>query len=434
MRRAGALVAERRLPEAEAEIIQALSAVPGDLRALKLLALVRFRLGRFAEAREAYRAVAHASPDDAAARLNLGLIALKLEWFAEAVEELAGGGAVAARRSQGAELSRLRPRARGRSEEAAQAFRRAGQPELAAELEGRGVAPPPDEARLARAELSKRETIREFGHVRTEVTQVELVAAPAPAARLADAGTERAAQSASLSLSSFVLGRLLTPDEPSAGSEWVADGVYRFPVAGEAHVSVEAVLAAEGGLALERARRRQRGRVGDERLGAQGPRFYRCDGSGELWLTTPRPGGGVMALNLEEDVLYLREELVLAFSGELVWESGCVPRTRMPLLHFRGSGRVLIGWRTSEPVAVRVTEPRRVTVAQQRLCGWIGRVVVHGLSTPSEEPDGALVACEGEGVLLIARHGQAVEPVHQRAELSDDGTRAPDPRGAAPDR
>src|SRR5688572_4279548 len=89
MRRAGQLVSERRLGEAEVELVDALAQAPDDLRAHKLLALVRFRLGRLVEARASYRRVVDAAPDDAAARLNLGLIALKLERFEEAAEELA---------------------------------------------------------------------------------------------------------------------------------------------------------------------------------------------------------------------------------------------------------------------------------------------------------------------------------------------------------
>ena len=88
MRRANSLVAERRLADAEQEIVRALAGDPDDLQALKLLALVRFRLGRLEEAGEAYRRVTTAAPADAAARMNLGLIALKLERFEEAVAEL----------------------------------------------------------------------------------------------------------------------------------------------------------------------------------------------------------------------------------------------------------------------------------------------------------------------------------------------------------
>ena len=135
LHRTSELVVAQRLPEAELELLRAQADAPHDLRVLKLLALVRFKLGRLAEARQIYREAAQIAPEDAAIRLNLGLIALKLDWFDEAVTELET-------------TVRLRPDDRrawsylgyacartGARAQAAAAFRRAGQHELAAEME-----------------------------------------------------------------------------------------------------------------------------------------------------------------------------------------------------------------------------------------------------------------------------------------------------------
>ena len=75
---AGELVAAKRFGEAEGEILRALSDAPKNVQALNLLALVRYKLGRLQEAHATYREIAGASPQDAHARRNLGLIALKL--------------------------------------------------------------------------------------------------------------------------------------------------------------------------------------------------------------------------------------------------------------------------------------------------------------------------------------------------------------------
>jgi tetratricopeptide (TPR) repeat protein len=419
MRRAGALVAERRLPEAEAELVLALAATPGELRALKLLALVRFRLGRFSEARESYRSVAQAAPDDAAARLNLGLIALKLEWFSEAAEELEA--AVRLRADDRRALSYLAyAYARlGRTADAAQAFRRAGQPELAAELDGRVPVPVVQERPFAAEPFNKRETLREFGASRTEITRVELEATR-PQRRPSAESESVSVAGATVSLTSFALGRLLSPDDTAATSDWVADGILRFRIEEKGYVSASAVLAADGALTLERARERQRGRLGDKPLGGARS-FYRCRGAGEIWLTGARPRRPLASLALEDDVLYLREELVLAFAGDLVWEKGRAPRSCIGLLQFRGSGRVVVDSGGTELVGVRLTEGRPLKLVAGRLCGWIGRVVVQGVAGPEGEGRTPLVACEGEGVLLIARHGQAREPIHERAEPGDNG-------------
>jgi hypothetical protein len=142
-------------------------------------------------------------------------------------------------------------------------------------------------------------------------------------------------------------------------------------------------------------------------------------------------------LELEEDVLFLRRELVAAFTGDLVWDAGAVPCTRLSVLHFHGSGRLVVDWRGADVVALRLGEGQPLLLAEGRILGWIGRLVAQaapgggGPGGPAALAGAALVACEGEGVLLIARHGQAVEPVHQRTEPGDDGAGHPDPLGAA---
>jgi hypothetical protein len=377
MRRAGWLVSERRLAEAEQEIVEALAEQPDDLRAHKLLALVRFRLGRLVEARESYQRVVEAAPEDAAARLNLGLIALKLERFVEAAEELEA--AVRLRPDDtrahgylGHAYTRL-----GRSAEAGRAFRQAGQPELAAE------------------------------------------AAPEPEPPAAEAQPPGPTAKAGQPLTGFVHSRLADNQN-----------VYRLPLDDEAVVQSASLLAAVGEVAVEPARRRQRGQQTAAPLASPAGPFLACRGRGELWLAPTQPAGSLDALTLEEDVLFVRESCVLAFTGELVWESGAIPRCGVRLLHLRGNGQVVVDWAGRDVVALRLSEGQPLTLVAGRLCGWIGQIVVH-LAAGQGASEQPLVACEGEGVLLIARNGQAGERVHQRAEPGHDGTGHPDPGRAA---
>jgi hypothetical protein len=363
LRRAGQLVSERRLAEAEVEIVEALAEVPDDLRGHKLLALVRFRLGRLVQARESYRRVVQAAPQDAAARLNLGLIALKLERFEEAAEELA----VAVR---------LRP----------------------------------DDAR----------TLAYLGHAQARLGQ----ATEAASDRILDQPREEAPaepQPAGQPLTAFVHARLL--DTAAPGAAPASAGVYRLPLATQACVQSACLLAVVGEIAVEPARRRQRGQVTAAPLAAPAGAFLFCRGTGELWLTPSAPAGSLDALDLEEDVLFVREASVLAFSGDLVWESGAIPRSDVRLLHLSGTGRVVVDWAAREVVALRLSQGRPLTVSADRLCGWIGHLAI-------DPAPGAMVGCEGEGVLLIARNGQAGERIHQRAEPGHDGAGLPHPGGA----
>jgi hypothetical protein len=437
MRRANALVAERRLADAEREIARALDAAPDDLRALKLLALVRFRLGRLEEAGAAYRRVTEAAPADGAARLNLGLIALKLERFADAADEL--GTAVRLRpddpRTHGYlayALQRL-----GRNAEAAEAFRRAGQPDLAAQLDGRAAA---DGARDQRAQAALPNTWVTAGAQATLLASLVTPAAapvPDPAPALPPPPLPRLTRVESSLLSSFAVGRLVEPEALAADAPFASQDVFRFPVDGEAFVSAGCLVSLEGPLAVTLAHRRRRGRETDERL-VSGPHpMFRCRGRGELWVGPTGAGSDLVVLELEDDVVFLRSDVVQGFAGALVWDLGVVPGTALEMTHFHGSGRLMVDWGGADVVALRVSEARRPTVVESRVLGWVGRVVAQAVQAPAgapaPDPGVALVATEGEGVLLIARyrHGQPRESVHQRAEPGDDGPRGPHPRGAA---
>jgi Flp pilus assembly protein TadD/uncharacterized protein (AIM24 family) len=366
LRRAGELIGAQRLPEGELEILKALALSPRDLRALKLLALVRFKLGRLAEAREVYRIAHEVAPEDAAVRLNLGLIALKLDWFEEAISELESATRLAPADQRAWSYLGYAYARTGAKARAAAAFRKAGQQEVALEIER--AAP-------------------------------QGALAEAPAARAPEAPATSSVENAAeqTSAAGYAFSHLHNEGASSR------DGVLRLSLIGETHVRQSALLALAGEVRIEEARRRRRGRLTDELLGALDDLFVRCVGEGEMWLTVPPRGRGLVALTLDQDVLYLREDRVVAFDGEVVWESGRVPWDGLPLLQFRGTGRVVADPGRSDVVALRVPEGKAMTVARNRLIGWLGRVVVQSLREPTGSNPLPHVTCEGEGVLLLSK-------------------------------
>ena len=427
LHRTSELVVAQRLPEAELELLRAQAEAPHDLRVLKLLALVRFKLGRLAEARQIYREAAQIAPDDAAIRLNLGLIALKLDWFEEAVTELEA--TVRLRPDDRRAWSYLgyacaRTGARG---QAAAAFRRAGQHELAAEMErvtttsssapgeeGTAVVAP-DPARAAdMGPATPRPELR---------AQVFDALTPAPPGPAHEAGEI-------VSLSAFTLARMLAPAPEPAPLAWLGQGVLRFAATGETFVRESALLAALGGVVLLPARRRMRGHLLGETLTSQDGRFLRLAGAGDLWLSPWRPGGALFALSLERDVLYLCDEHVVAWGDELVWEWGRVPGGGPALLQFRGTGRVVVTAAPDELVAARLSEGDSLAVLGRRLLGWVGRVVAQGMAGREGDPADAYVTCSGVGVVLLSKHGESTQSDHGSAQPRDDVAGADRPGGS----
>lgn len=184
---------------------------------------------------------------------------------------------------------------------------------------------------------------------------------------------------------------------------------------------LEGVHISGGELEYEPATRRSRGSQTDEKFDYGGSRFHVVSGKGYLIAV---PGDKKFtAVTLDDDIFYLREDLVFAFDATLRWENGNVPglRGKLPVVQFRGDGAVAL--RTSQQL-VRVKLPAQgvVYVDAMRLAGWIGRVIPRAVVPPEHGPMGDLcVECTGEGVVLVDPTG-LVPPVTASRD-ADAGTR-----------
>jgi uncharacterized protein (AIM24 family) len=194
-----------------------------------------------------------------------------------------------------------------------------------------------------------------------------------------------------VSLLAFVLSRLGQSPAPT-----LPVGPLRLSVADEIHVRRDAVLAGSGALEWQPAFRRAQGRRGTEPLGTPAGPFFRLTGAGEVWVAGARSRWLPVALT--EDVLYVREDRVLAFDGQVSWEAGTVPGVGVRMLQFRGRGTVALELEEA-PLAIKVTEERPTLLAAGRLVGWVGRLVPYG--APLEGGAPFQLACQGEGVVLL---------------------------------
>jgi uncharacterized protein (AIM24 family) len=393
------------------------------VQALNLLALVRYKLGRLQEAHATYREIAGASPQDAHARRNLGLIALKLGNVEEALPELEMAVRLTPADERAWSYLGYAYAKKGEVVEAAAAFRRAGQDALALELEHAAtVRRPPTPSLRFQAVGSADGEERVQTEVRAPVPApppprrgqtavgAHALAPPLPppldeaAARLGsiDVPPEvaveaaRAIEATPVPLLAFVLSRLGQAPAPA-----IPNGALRLTVVDEAHVRADGVLAGAGELKWTPASRRAQGRHTTERLGPEGARFFRLTGSGDVWIAGAPSRW--LPVSLTEDVLYVREDRVLAFDGTLSWETGTVPGADLRMLQFRGRGIVALALGES-PVAIKVTEDRPTLLAGARLVGWVGRLVPHGAPVEggtAADPAPFQVVCQGEGVVLL---------------------------------
>jgi tetratricopeptide (TPR) repeat protein len=423
---AGELVAAKKFGEAEGEILRALSASPADAKALTLLALVRYKLGRLEDAHATYRELAGTSPHDAGARRNLGLLALKLERIDDALPELEMAVRIAPGDARAWSYLGYAYAKKGEVVQAAAAFRRAGQDALANELDQAAkVQRPPTP--MSRATIGRPVALapplpmptaerrpsswNEPGARRPDDSaspRAEAAAHAVPNGRGSGAWMQERPPSQSVDppqprevepvpLLSFVLARLGQAPSPS-----IPAAALRLAIADEAHARADAILAGSGTLKWEPGVRRAQGRVSTEPMGHEGGApFFRLSGGGEIWIAGAT--NRWLPLRLADDVLYVREDRVLAFEGSLTWEAGAVPNTGLRMLQFRGRGTVALELPT-DAIAIKVTDEKPTLLSAARLYGWVGRLVPHGARMPGAAP--FQLGCQGEGVVLL-------EAIHQ---------------------
>jgi tetratricopeptide (TPR) repeat protein/uncharacterized protein (AIM24 family) len=508
---------QSRLTEAQRAFIAALEAQPGHPKALALLGLTYFRGGNYAMARPVYEELTSLLPTDPAHHLNLGLVYLKIGDAEKAIGELEKSRDLDPSQGRAVSYLGLAYARAGRFVEAYGAFLKAGQTDLAKEIEqhltaeqrqaiegalrnqeqlgtsvsGRFVMPnepakketpkesepvrPPPRAQTVRAEadVAIAEATRaklletkkkpalspaEFDEKSAKFSEPEIQiqrepeAAPPPAAappaapdepeelelaEIAEPEPEPAAPAAPAApstaisaavaravpssppsqvatgtrvapgsrppqpLSELATSRLVRPEDGDHTFEISATGVLVVRVDGKILTRTEGVDVTGGTLSYEPAQRRARGREVSEPFATDGRPMFVVTGKGHL-IASPL-GGQFTAVQLDDDIFYLREDLVFAFEPHLRWENGHVPgsQARLLMVQFRGTGAV--AFRTDHPLlAVKLAPERVLYVDAHALAGWIGRVVPRAVQAAGSPGTSELfVECTGEGVVLV---------------------------------
>jgi hypothetical protein len=202
-------------------------------------------------------------------------------------------------------------------------------------------------------------------------------------------------------LSQLATDELVRPDDGDAPFEIAANGALVIRVTERVLTRLDGVYVTGGDLAFEPAQRRSRGHQIEDRFDYGGAALHAVSGTGYL---IALPGTRTFtAVTLDDDIFYLREDLVFSFQSSLRWENGNVPglRGRLPVVQFRGDGAVAL---RSEKPLVRVKLPAQgvVFVDANRLGGWIGRVIPRAVVPARGGPMGEMcVECTGEGVVLV---------------------------------
>ena len=230
-------------------------------------------------------------------------------------------------------------------------------------------------------------------------------------------------------LSQLATELLVRPEDGDEPFEVTAGGALVIRVTERMLTRLDGIHITGGELEFEPSMRRSRGHQTDDRFDFGGSQLHAVSGTGYLIAV---PGDKKFtAVTLDDDIFYLREDLVFAFEPSLRWENGNVPglRGRLPVVQFRGDGAVAL--RTAQPL-VRVKLPAQgvVFVDAMRLAGWIGRVIPRAVVPPKHGPMGEVcVECTGEGVGLV---DASATPIVAAERAADTGRPARDPTKSMP--
>jgi len=169
-------------------------------------------------------------------------------------------------------------------------------------------------------------------------------------------------------------------------------------------VRLEALRAYTGDLTATVLGRRGRTSAQGEPFGGLTGALVRLGGEG-LVVLGPRPSRHLTACSLRDEVVFLREDVVVAFDLAVSYENGRLMRgddEPIPIVQLKGAGEV--AFELGEPLRSLEVVPTRPAAARvHTVVGWIGRLIPRVLP-PSEAPGGqkGLVSFAGDGALLLS--------------------------------
>jgi uncharacterized protein (AIM24 family) len=175
---------------------------------------------------------------------------------------------------------------------------------------------------------------------------------------------------------------------------------------------LDALRVVAGAAATRVLHRRMRETDTSEVLGGLGSPLVRIAGNAQIVMGA-RPGNHLVPLALEEDLAFVREDVLLGFETRLSYENGRIalehagegargtPETGVHVVQLRGTG-VLVVELTGALASLSSTAGSPLLVRREWVVGWLGRLVTRALPA-AESPSGqrGLVAFSGDGIVLI---------------------------------
>jgi hypothetical protein len=418
------LLMQDRVVEAKEQLELALELQPQDAKGQDLLAGVYFRLGVYPRAIEIWQRLVDTYPRDSTLRVNLALALLKTGQPSVALDHISSGLQLNPDHGRAWGYLGLIQWRLGQFQQARDAFLRGGQAQMARRMEevlGPHVEPVGPAGTVVDM-APERAAMRSAAQDAIERFEAEQIAIE-PSASMKGAGVWRVGEPGEerVPVVRRPVGSASVPAPPSLATmldAWLVALPERVPLAigpegqlflfthGNLYARLDGLRAVRGRLRTTPVPRRTRGRDLDELLGEGGDHHPIVLWRGPVSaVIEPAAESRFHALTLDDDVLYVREELVWAFDDRLGYESGklALQNTSLTILQLYGTGTVVLALRGA-PSALRIGEGEEVRVVPEALLGWTGRLLPRGKGKGATEPYGIgapPLLFRGEGVVLV---------------------------------
>lgn len=346
--------------EALGHLHEALRVQPDHERAWGYLGLVQWRLGRVAEAREAFLRGGQAS------------MARRMEEELDRSEVRVEDASSASREAEESLAARDRAAMRSAAEEALERLD-SERPQLSVE------------AGVDRRKPSGAWQLGEPGSV---------FVPPKPAPAVVRAPTEPS------SLSSLLDAWTVTPP-PQVPLSLAADGTLLLSTETEIYARFSGLVAVRGELRATLVMRRTRGREHETPLGDRDP-FMRWRGPVSAAIHPPT-GQRFVAARLGDGALFVRESFLFAFDERVAFETASLPLAgqSVTVTQLHGDGIVVLAM-PGPPLAMRVQEGEELRVDPERLVGWSGRLFPNARrGTAPYSAQAPALGFRGDGLVLL---------------------------------
>lgn len=412
------LLMQDRVVEAKAELERALRDKPQDARSQDLLAGVYFRLGVYPRAIEIWSRLVAAYPDQAALRVNLGLVLFKTGQCDEAREQLRGALKLEPEHERAWGYLGLVEWRLGQHDRARDAFLRGGQATMAHRMEQELSRPPGAEALEPRG-AGRAEERQALSHAAAgALDAVDTGALEVEADRPGRRRVTGRWNAVELAREAIPVAPPDAPEEVAAPPATLADtvvwpdaqnGLCLSP-AGELVLSAEEqvyarldeLIVVSGELRTQIVERTGRGLKAAGPLGGKTP-LFRWLGPVSALLAPP-PGMQLELFSLAPgEPLFMREHALFAMVDGVQAECADLTLGREPwtVAQLRGEGAVAIC--VERPLTgYRVVSGRETRVRPERVVGWTGRLFPSFAGGTAPYSAGAPALCfRGDGLLLL---------------------------------